>query len=255
MTGTAVSEAGVRVERAGSAAVLTLSRPDRANALDPVSARALTAALEAVGHDRSVAGVVLTGDGPFCAGGDMKAIVQVIDQGEHALRDTVYGAFQTLARALVAVPVPVIAAVDGPAIGFGFDLALGCDCRLVGSGGWFRQGWAAGGAIPATGGVLFLERVRPDLLWRLLDGQPAIDGPAAERLGLGEAIDGSGRDAAIRRVESYANIAPHTLRSMVELARANIRIQLESHLPEALEHQVRCFLAPEFRAFTDRFRD
>ena len=59
-------------------------------------------------------------------------------------------------RTLMAVPVPTIAAVDGAAVGMGMDLALACDSRFIGTTGWMRQGWARYGAIPATGGLVFL---------------------------------------------------------------------------------------------------
>lgn len=242
------------VERVGPAAVITFDRAHRRNSLSPPQARGLTAVLEDVGADPSISGVVLTGNGAFCAGGDMKAIVSVIDKGEDALRTVVYGAFQRLMRTLVRVPVPVVAAVDGAAVGFGFDLALACDCRFIGPQGWMRQGWAVGGAVPATGGVLFLERIRPDLLWQLLDGQRRVDGADAERLGLGEATSGPAVDAAVRRVTSFAQVPAATLRRYVDLARRDLRQRLEDYLPVALDHQVACFTSSEFRAFTERFR-
>ncbi|QLL07404.1 enoyl-CoA hydratase/isomerase family protein [Mycobacterium vicinigordonae] len=244
----------LRVERIGPAAVVVFDRPQRRNSLSPPQARGLTALLEEIGTDPSISGVVLTGNGAFCAGGDMKAIVPIIKEGTDALRTVVYGAFQRLMRTLVQLPVPLVAAVDGAAVGFGFDLALACDCRFIGPQGWLQQGWAVGGAIPATGGVLFLDRIRPDLLWRLLDGQHHIDGPQAEKLGLGEATTGPAVDAAVLRVTSFAQMPRTTLRRYVDLARSDLRDRLESYLPVALDHQVACLTSTEFMAFTDRFR-
>ena len=249
-----VDRSWLDVEITGPAAVVTLNRPERRNSLAPPQARGLTAVLEEVGDRDDVAGIVLTGNGAFCAGGDMKAIVDVIDDGADALRTVVYGAFQRLMRTLVATPVPIVAAVDGAAVGFGFDLALACDCRFVGPEGWFRQGWAVGGAIPATGGVLFLERIRPDLLWRLLAGQPRIGPTEAETFGLAESAPGGARDAAVARVTRLAEMPEATLRRYVDLARRNLRGALEDYLPVALDHQVACFTSSEFRSFTETFR-
>jgi hypothetical protein len=78
-------------------------------------------------------------------------------------KTTIYDLPQSMVRALVSVSVPIIAALDGPAVGLGMDLALACDMRLVGAGGWMMQGWARAGLVPATGGVLLMERLAPGI--------------------------------------------------------------------------------------------
>ena len=92
----------------------------------------------------------------------------LVKQGPDVVRDAVYGRFQRLPRTILSAPVPVFAAVDGPAVGLGMDLALMCDDRFIGPKGWLRQGWGALGLVPGTGGELLLRRLAPNLIWQLL---------------------------------------------------------------------------------------
>ncbi|MFT4298534.1 MAG: enoyl-CoA hydratase [Aeromicrobium sp.] len=107
--------------RDGDVAVLTLTRPDRRNALNIDLCRALHAAVdEAVEAGSRV--VVITGEGTaFCAGADLGGVY-----GEEFL-EALYGMLHRLTQ----VPVPVIAAVNGPAIGAGTQLAMACDLRVA----------------------------------------------------------------------------------------------------------------------------
>ena len=128
------------VEHAGVAAVVILDWPDQRNALGPDESRELS---DAVGGavTPGVCGLVLTGNGAFCAGGNLRGAVERSDLDPSERRQVVYAAYQGVVRALIDCPVPTVAAVDGPAVGMGFDLALACDSRFVGPDGWCQQGW------------------------------------------------------------------------------------------------------------------
>ncbi|HVT67663.1 MAG TPA: enoyl-CoA hydratase/isomerase family protein, partial [Trebonia sp.] len=123
----------VTATEAGPAWVVTLDWPEKRNSLGPEDTAEVAAAIEeARGKARSA--LVLTGSGAFCAGGDLRAFSEVSrTMAVEQIRDTVYGRVQRMVRALAECPVPTIAAVDGPAVGLGFDLALACDMRFVGS--------------------------------------------------------------------------------------------------------------------------
>lgn len=228
----------VRLDRDGAVAIVTIDRPDRRNALDVTAMRELGAALRDAGA--TAAAVVLTGNGAFCAGADLGHVVERQSLSEDERRADVRDAAQGLTWSLVDAPVPVLAAVDGPAVGLGFDVALGCHDRLIGPDGWFMQGWGRIGAIPATGGELLLRLLNPSLLWRLLADQPRIGAADAERLHLGEAVlDGSALAAAVTRAAAIAAMPKAAVAAYVRLSRATLRRELADHLAICAEEQPR----------------
>jgi 2-(1,2-epoxy-1,2-dihydrophenyl)acetyl-CoA isomerase len=246
---------GVRVERAGSAAIVTLDWPEQRNALNPEEAIELTEALREAALAAEVCGVVLTGNGAFCAGGNLKGMAERSGMSEDERRDLVYGAYQGLIRTIVDTPVTTVAAVDGPAVGLGFDLALACDSRFVGPDGWCQQGWGKLGLIGGTGGELLLRLRAPGVLWALLEDQPRLDGAAMEQHGLGEAVqDGTARDRAVQRIDKLAAMSREAIEAYVDLSRSDLRARFDAYLARALDHQVRLLASPGFQARVARAR-
>jgi enoyl-CoA hydratase len=122
------SGAPVLVRRAGSVGVLTLNVPDRRNALSAGLATAIGTALDELEADESVHALVLTGNGAtFCAGAEL-AVLEAAADGDFAAVRGVYAGFLRVLHS----PLATIAAVNGPAVGAGFNLALACDVRLAG---------------------------------------------------------------------------------------------------------------------------
>lgn len=122
----------VRVEVADGVATLTLNRPERRNALSPALVDALLAGLAQAQDDGSVRAIVLTGEGDraFCAGGDLGGM-----QAEGALQArAARGRFADLLLAIRGARCPVIAALNGDALGGGFGLVLACDLALAREG-------------------------------------------------------------------------------------------------------------------------
>jgi 2-(1,2-epoxy-1,2-dihydrophenyl)acetyl-CoA isomerase len=149
---------GLRVEKRGAALWLVLDRPHRRNALTLEMADALAEELEAAAEP--VRSVVITGAGPaFCAGGDAHDLLAVASQGPQAVSDVVYLRFQRLVSAIASAPVPVIAAVNGPAAGGGLDLALWCDLRVASSTATFLSTWVRLGLVPGMGGAAALTEL------------------------------------------------------------------------------------------------
>jgi enoyl-CoA hydratase/carnithine racemase len=239
---------GVVTEVAGHAALVILDWPEKRNALGPEQASELTDALRTAAADPGVRGVVITGNGAFCAGGDIRGMVARADMPPEERRALVYTAYQGLIRSVLELPVPTVAAVDGPAVGMGFDLALACDSRFIGPDGWCRQGWARIGLIPGTGGELLLRMRAPGALWKLLDGQPKVAANLAERLGIGEGTgELTAREMALHRVESYAAYSRATLAGYIRLSRSELRARLQKHQAECLAVQLELLADPEFR--------
>jgi enoyl-CoA hydratase/carnithine racemase len=197
---------GVRIETAGAAAVVIMDWPERRNALRPEDGEEVAAAIVAAGA-AATSSVILTGIGAFCAGGDLRAFAELSATRTPAeIAEQVYGRIQAMIRALRDCPVPTIAAVDGPAIGLGFDLALACDMRLVGPHGWFRQGWARAGLIAGTGGIGLLARHAPGVSWQLIATQEKVTIERCQQLGLGEVAPGGALTASIERADALAAI-------------------------------------------------
>src|SRR5262245_44410255 len=122
----------VELEVSDRVARITLNRPARLNAIDLHLAEALLRQIRAVAVDRAVQAVVITGRGrAFCAGGDVMALSDLIDRQDVDTVRKVLEAGRDVIVALRAMPKPVIAAVNGPAVGAGASLALACDVRIA----------------------------------------------------------------------------------------------------------------------------
>jgi len=118
------------VERSGEHAVVTLNRPERRNALSITLRDAISAALGELAADDTLKVVVLTGAGDaFCAGFDLTEFDRAL--ADEAYSEALWASSDRYHRAMLRFPLPTIAAVNGPAIAGGFDLAVLCDLRVA----------------------------------------------------------------------------------------------------------------------------
>ena len=144
-----------RVEREGAVATVTLDRPDAMNALTRASRRALARDLRALSGDAAVRCVVLTGAGrAFCSGQDLRE--------ENALEDvdiTIRETYVPIIEALVQMPKPVIAAINGAAVGAGLSVALACDVRYLAEDAVLMMAFSNIALVPDSGGSWFLPRI------------------------------------------------------------------------------------------------
>ena len=172
----------VLTERHGAVLTVTLNRPDRLNAFNAALHAALADALAGAGADKSIRAVILTGAGrAFCAGQDLS---------DPAMADGDVGAvlerhYNPLVRAIRALPLPVIAAINGVAAGAGLNVALGCDIVLAARSASFLEPFANLGLVPDAGGTYLLPRliggVRARAMAMLAE---KVDAETAERWGL-----------------------------------------------------------------------
>jgi enoyl-CoA hydratase/carnithine racemase len=238
---------GVTTEHRETASIVTLRWTEKRNALSAEDARAVAEAIRVAG-DMASSAVILTGDGAFCAGGDLRAFAELSATGDPGeIRTHVYGDVQAMIRALRDAPLPTIAAVDGPAVGLGMDLALACDVRIVGPSGWLRQGWGSVGLISATGGSWFVERAKRGLVWQLLARQERLDGARCEELGLAHA---STLPALAAAQELAANLSAVPL----EVLTAYTRISRPQTFPDDEYLELCATLQSQFIG-SERFRD
>jgi enoyl-CoA hydratase len=167
----------VRVDLAGeNVAVLTLDAPRRRNAVTPGMAADIAAAADFIETSDDVGAVVVTGTPPaFCAG----AALAQLDQADEQVLRQLYAAFLRVRQ----LPLPTVAAVGGPAVGAGLNLALACDLRVASTSAVFDSRFAKIGLHPG-GGVTWLLRSaagQPTATAMLLFGQKISGAQAAER--------------------------------------------------------------------------
>lgn len=193
-------------------AVITINRPDRMNSFRGRTVDELLSAFKHAWADKRVAAIILTGAGDraFCAGGDVKERAETGSYGP-----TEWGTFEIerLHRMIRDVPKPVIAAVNGVAVGGGHVLHVLCDLTVASEKARFGQSGPRVGSFDAGFGSAYLARVvgekRARQIWFLLD---LFDAQTAERWGLvnevvpaGEEVD-KAREYA-RKIASYSPTA------------------------------------------------
>lgn len=151
------------VKQSGHGLWITLNRPDSSNAYSTGMVQALVEVLKYADIDQAVRVIVLTGAGKnFCAGGDIKAMrgKSGMFAGEsNELRETYQAGIQQIPLTISQLKTPIIAMVNGAAVGAGCDLAAMCDLRVVASTATFAETFAKVGLVPGDGGAFFLTRL------------------------------------------------------------------------------------------------
>jgi enoyl-CoA hydratase/carnithine racemase len=148
---------GLRIDRRGPVIVLVLDRPERSNALSRATVQALGRAGRELERDATVRAVVITGSGDraFCAGADLKERLHMADAEVLEL----LGLYRSELRWLGGLRVPVIAAINGVALGGGLELALACDFRVARVSAILGLPETSLGIIPGAGGTQRLPRI------------------------------------------------------------------------------------------------
>jgi 2-(1,2-epoxy-1,2-dihydrophenyl)acetyl-CoA isomerase len=146
-------------EVAERVATVTLNRPAALNAFSGTMQRELAALIPQLAADDAVRSVILTGAGrAFCAGGDIKEMEGPADARPLAGRNKLHRMLTTVLMPLVRLEKPVIAAVNGAAVGAGMNLALAADIVLVAEPAVLSQAFVKVGLVPDTGGLYLLTR-------------------------------------------------------------------------------------------------
>jgi 2-(1,2-epoxy-1,2-dihydrophenyl)acetyl-CoA isomerase len=174
----------IEVDAATHVATLTLNRPERYNAFDAEMVDAWADAFEQLGADHDVHAVVVTGAGKaFCSGGDLATLGE--QGGPLARKEFLRDHVHRVERALRRVEQPVIAMINGPAMGAGLDMALLCDLRICAAEAKLGEAYVKLGLVPGDGGAWLLERlVGPARALELLWTGKVIDGMTAAQWGL-----------------------------------------------------------------------
>jgi len=151
-------------EQDGAIVIITLNRPETRNPISEAGmVDGLVSAIERINADRSVRCAILTGAGSaFSSGGDLRKMHENMTERAGNPISTVYyyaEGIQRIPLAFAKLEAPIIAAVNGPAIGAGCDLTCMCDIRIAGESARFAESFVKVGIIPGDGGAWLLPRV------------------------------------------------------------------------------------------------
>jgi enoyl-CoA hydratase/carnithine racemase len=152
----------LQISRDGAVVTWTMNHPATRNALTGNTAiDEIVAAASAASTDPSVRAIILTGAGPvFSSGGNVKDMARFAQPGldANAIRNEYRHGIQRIPKAMWALDVPIIAAVNGPAMGAGLDLACMCDIRIASDNATFAESFVRVGIVPGDGGAWLLPR-------------------------------------------------------------------------------------------------
>src|SRR5712692_8988413 len=246
-----MDDENIKVAEANGIVSITLNRPERLNALVGHMRRDLAEALEEAGSDPHVRVVVINGEGrAFCAGGDVHFMAELVERHDSEEFGRLLGAARRVVLAIRQMTKPVVASINGPASGAGFNLALACDLRIASTTATFSQSFVKLGFHPDWGGTYFLPRmVTSNIACELFFLGDAVNAEEALRLGL------VNRVVAPEELESETRKLAERLRDApaVSIAAAKHAVyagehdSLEQMLQYEVEAQLRCFESEDGR--------
>jgi enoyl-CoA hydratase len=231
ITGTASSYANLTLERHGAVALVTVSRPEKLNALNRATLTEIDHAFTTLAADETVRAIVLTGAGEksFVAGADIGELSVLDTRG--AEEASAFGS--AIFRRIERMRAPVIAAVNGFALGGGCELAIACHIRYAAENARFGLPEVGLGIIPGYGGTQRLPRlVGLGIASELIATGRMIDAAEALRIGLVNKVlpQAELRDAAMALAAEIAAKAPLAVAAALEAARIGTETDLDTGL-------------------------
>ncbi|HET9163893.1 MAG TPA: enoyl-CoA hydratase/isomerase family protein [Solirubrobacterales bacterium] len=227
----------LRIEVDGEIGTLTLDRPESFNAMSPEMILDLGTAFAWFADQAPLRGMVLTGAGKaFCSGGDINGFKAGVEDDSIDLPAQVRRGAEALHSAIVdlrRIPYPVIAAINGPAAGAGFSLALACDIRIASENIFLACAYGRIGASPDGGMTYFLPRVvGPSRALEILLEDPNMTAAEALEEGLVSAVVAPEElaGAARAKAEKLAKRAPHYVKMAKRLCGVSIENGITEHL-------------------------
>lgn len=249
--------------RDGAIVILTMNQPETRNALTGNTAvEELVGACQAIQADRTVRAVILTGEGPvFSSGGNVKDMQRYFQQqlSPESIREEYRRGIQRIPKALYNLDVPVIPAVNGPAIGAGLDLTCMCDIRIASERATFAESFVKVGIVPGDGGAWLLPRAvgmskasEMAFTGEALSAQEALACGLVSRVVAPDAL----MDTALGLARKIAANPGGVLRMTKRLLREGERATLESLLEISASYQAIAHTEPDHheavRAFVEK---
>ena len=252
----------LKYEQHGHVVTLTMSQPEQRNPLTGNTAVVeLLAAVDRISADGRVRAVILTGEGPaFSAGGDIRKMKEQSsgDVDGMRIRDDYRTGIQRLPLALFNLEVPVIAAVNGPAVGAGLDLACMCDLRIASDKARFAESFVKMGIVPGDGGAWMLPRViglsraaELSFTGRMVDATTALAWNLVSQVVPHDEL----LAAANRLAEEIAANPPQVTRMTKRLIREGMHMSLASLLDLSAAYQALAHQTVDHREAVSAFLD
>lgn len=252
----------LEVEQRGHVVTLTMSQPEQRNPLTGNTAVAeLLAAVDRMAADPSVRAVILTGAGPaFSAGGDIRRMKEQSfgDVDGMRIREDYRAGIQRLPLALFNLEVPVIAAINGAAVGAGLDLACMCDLRIASEKARFAESFVKMGIVAGDGGAWLLPRViglsraaELSFTGRMIDAPTALAWNLVSQVVPHEEL----LAAANRLADEIAANPPQAVRMTKRLIREGLQMSLASLLDLSAAYQALAHQTADHREAVSAFLD
>ncbi len=255
-----MSEVEVRDE--GAVRHIVLNRPEAMNAITGSMLADLNEALKAADDDQGVRVVLLTGAGrAFCAGLDLKQAAAGEGIGGAGLASAGarhYSTREICTVTLQRMDTPVIGVINGAAAGYGLDLALGCDMRIMSSRAVLMPGFAKMGVIPESGGTWYLPRLlgwakacEISMLGDTLNAEAALSYGLVNTVADADALDAT----AMAWANKIAGNAPLAIAEMKRLFRHGLTSDFETHSHHVLMSVLNLFRSEDFREGVTSFAE
>ena len=240
-----MAEAKVTIERIGGIALVTLNDPGTRNALTPDLVGGLADLLRGANADTSLTCIVLTGAGDgFCSGGNVKDMLSGADPmyagTPHQMKEGYRNGIQVIPKLFHTLDVPVIGAINGPAIGAGCDLACMCDMRIGSPHAKFAESFLRVGIVPGDGGAWLLPRVvgvprslEMALTCRMIEAEEAKEWGLITRIVPREELV----EAALAMARTIEGFPPLSVRLNKRLLKRSLDMSLEGCLELSAAYQ------------------
>jgi enoyl-CoA hydratase len=237
----------VLVAADGPVRIVTLNRPDTLNAADAELHRAVTEVWGELARDTEARAVVLTGAGrAFSAGGDFGLLQAMADDVD--VRTATIDEGKQLVRSMLALEVPIVGAINGPAVGLGCSLASLCDLVLIAEDAYLADPHAVLGLVAADGGAISwpfitgLLRAKEHLLLGT-----RISAEEAVAAGLATRVSADPLTEAVGLAHRLAQLPPQSIVETKRLLNATLRSAVETLIDDAMNREWESFDTPEFR--------
>jgi 2-(1,2-epoxy-1,2-dihydrophenyl)acetyl-CoA isomerase len=233
-------EQHVKVETEGGVGWIRLNRPEKMNAIGAVTRKQLADAIKQAERDEAVRVVVLIGSGrAFCSGADVTEMAQSGDGGMRTPEDVgnvLRNEYMPMLTRLRTMPKPVIAALNGPAVGIGASYALACDIRIAVPEAYLLEAFINIGLAPDGGVSWLLPRlVGTGVAYEMFFTGKPLQAADAHRLGvINRLVPAEKLEAEVRELANHLASQP---RQAMAAAKRAVNHALESSYDEALEFE------------------